>query len=44
MLMEGKGIIGQTIKTGKSIILNDVTKDKRYIAGRKKTKSEITAL
>ncbi len=43
MLMEGKGIIGQTIKSGKSIILNDVTKDERYIAGRKETKSEITA-
>jgi serine phosphatase RsbU (regulator of sigma subunit) len=43
MLMEGKGIIGQTIKSGKSIILNDVTKDERYIAGRKETRSEITA-
>lgn len=43
MLMEGKGIIGQTIKTGKSIILNDVTKDNRYIPGRKETKSEITS-
>jgi len=43
MLMEGKGIIGQTIKTGKSIILNDVTNDERYIAGRKETRSEITA-
>ncbi|MBS4034199.1 MAG: SpoIIE family protein phosphatase [Ignavibacterium sp.] len=43
MLMEGKGIIGQTIKTGKSIILNDVTKDKRYIPGRKETRSEITS-
>ena len=43
MLMEGKGIIGQTIKTGKSIILNDVSKDDRYIAGRKESQSEITA-
>ena len=43
MLMEGKGIIGQTIKTGKSIILNDVTKDERYIPGRRETKSEITS-
>jgi sigma-B regulation protein RsbU (phosphoserine phosphatase) len=43
MLMEGKGIIGQTIKSGKNIILNDVTKDKRYIAGRKETRSEITS-
>lgn len=42
MLMEGKGIIGHTIKTGKPIILDDVTKNKNYIAGRKATKSEIT--
>ena len=41
--MEGEGIIGQTIKTGKSIILNDVTQDERYIPGRKETKSEITS-
>lgn len=43
MLMEAKGIIGQTIKTGKAIILNDVTKDERYIPGRKETRSEITS-
>lgn len=43
MLMEGKGIIGQTIKTGKAIILDDVTKDGRYIPGRKETRSEITS-
>ncbi len=43
MLMEGKGIVGQTIKTGKSIILNDVTKDDSYIPGRKESRSEITA-
>ena len=43
MLMEGKGIIGQTIKTGKSIILQDVKEDRHYIAGRKQTQSEITS-
>ena len=43
MLMEAKGIIGQTIKTGKSIILRDVREDDRYIAGRIETKSEITS-
>ncbi|MGA8264730.1 MAG: GAF domain-containing SpoIIE family protein phosphatase [Ignavibacteriaceae bacterium] len=43
MLMEGKGIIGQTIKTGKGIILQDVKSDKHYIAGRKRTQSEITS-
>ena len=42
MLMDAKGIVGQTIKTGKSIILKDVSKDKRYIPGRKDTQSEIT--
>lgn len=42
MLMEAKGIVGQTIKIGKSIILNDVRKDERYIPGRKETLSEIT--
>ena len=41
MLMEGKGIIGQTIKTGKSIILNDVSKDDRYIAGRKEDRKSV---
>jgi phosphoserine phosphatase RsbU/P len=43
MLMEGKGIIGHTIKTGKGIILPNVNKEKRYIAGRKESKSEITS-
>jgi sigma-B regulation protein RsbU (phosphoserine phosphatase) len=43
MLMDAKGIIGQTIKIGKSILLNDVTKDERYIPGRKETQSEITS-
>jgi len=43
MLMEAKGIIGQTIKTGRSIILRDVREDDRYIVGRIKTQSEITS-
>ena len=43
MLMEAKGIVGQTIRTGKSIILKDVRKDDRYIAGRKETLSEMTS-
>ena len=42
MLMEAKGIVGQTIKSGKSIILRDVKEDERYIPGRKETQSEIT--
>lgn len=42
MLMDAKGIVGQTIQSGKSIILNDVSKDARYIPGRKETRSEIT--
>lgn len=43
MLMEAKGIVGQTIKTGKNIILTNVKTDDRYIAGRLETQSEITA-
>jgi sigma-B regulation protein RsbU (phosphoserine phosphatase) len=42
MLMEAKGIVGQAIRTGKNIIVNDVNTDPRYIAGRKETQSEIT--
>ncbi len=42
MLMDAKGIVGQTIQSGKSIILNDVSKDARYIPGRKETQSEIS--
>lgn len=42
MLMEGKGIIGYVISSGESVIIPDVLEDPRYIAGRKKTSSEIT--
>jgi sigma-B regulation protein RsbU (phosphoserine phosphatase) len=42
MLMAGKGIIGQVIKSGEVILLNDVRKDPRYIEGRIKTLSEVT--
>lgn len=43
MLMDGKGIIGRTIKTGESVILPDVSADPWYIAGRKETMSEIAS-
>ena len=41
MLREGKGIIGFVINSKKSVIIDDVRKDKRYIIGRKGTLSEI---
>ena len=42
MLLEGKGIIGHVINSKKSLIIDDVRTDSRYIAGRKATLSEIT--
>lgn len=42
MLNSGEGIIGYVIRTGESLILPDVNLDSRYIAGRRRTKSEIT--
>lgn len=41
MLSKGKGIIGHVIKTRKSLILEDVRSDIRYVIGRKETLSEI---
>ena len=41
MLSEGKGIIGYVINSRKSLIIDDVRKDKRYVIGRKETLSEI---
>jgi putative methionine-R-sulfoxide reductase with GAF domain len=35
MLMRGKGITGHVISSGKSVIIPDVHKDKRYVVGRK---------
>ena len=42
MLQEGKGIIGHVIKTGESLIVDDVRLEPRYVVGRKKSLSEIT--
>ncbi len=42
MLVEGKGIIGYVIKTGESLIIDDVRNDTRYVVGRKQSLSEIT--
>ena len=42
MLIEGKGIIGHVIKTGESLIVDDVRLEPRYVVGRKKSLSEIT--
>jgi sigma-B regulation protein RsbU (phosphoserine phosphatase) len=41
MLKEGKGIVGDVIRTGKSVVVPDVRMDKRYVAGRVATQSEI---
>ncbi len=41
MLMEGKGIIGTVIRTGESLVIPDVRRDPRYVAGRAATRSEI---
>ncbi len=37
----GHGITGTVAKTGKALIVNDVTKDKRYVAVRRGIKSEL---
>jgi sigma-B regulation protein RsbU (phosphoserine phosphatase) len=42
MLLEGKGIIGFVIKTGESMIVDDVRVEPLYVVGRKKSLSEIT--
>ncbi|MCW8802777.1 MAG: SpoIIE family protein phosphatase, partial [Ignavibacteriaceae bacterium] len=42
MLIQGKGIIGHVIKTGESLIIDDVRIEPRYVVGRTKTLSEIT--
>jgi len=41
MLSEGKGIIGHVIKSKKSLIIEDVRLDARYVIGRSETLSEI---
>ena len=41
MPMRGEGISGHVIRTGEAVIVPDVSRDPRYIAGRRKTRSEI---
>ncbi|MEJ2421363.1 MAG: GAF domain-containing protein [Acidobacteriota bacterium] len=41
MLSEGKGVIGRVIRTGETVLISDVAKDPDYIAGRKRTRSEV---
>lgn len=41
MLRSGKGIVGQVIRTGETIVAPDVSLDPHYIAGRPQTRSEI---
>jgi phosphoserine phosphatase RsbU/P len=42
MLASGIGIVGHVIHSGESVVVGDVRADKRYIEGRKATRSEIT--
>jgi len=42
MLMEGKGVIGYVIRSGKCVVLPDVRSNPKYIKGREGTLSEIT--
>ncbi|MDX1702409.1 MAG: SpoIIE family protein phosphatase, partial [Melioribacteraceae bacterium] len=42
MLIEGKGVIGNVIKTGESLIIDDVRVEPCYVIGRQRTLSEIT--
>ncbi len=42
-LRMGEGFLGQVAQSGRSIISPDVTKDPRYFAARKRTRSEMVA-
>jgi sigma-B regulation protein RsbU (phosphoserine phosphatase) len=41
MLRSGKGIVGHVIRTGKTVVAADVSRDDRYLPGRDGTRSEI---
>jgi len=40
-LLEGEGIVGWVAKTGETVIVPDAMKDKRYVAARPSTRSEM---
>ena len=40
-LLEGEGIVGWVAKTGESVIVPDASRDKRYVAARPSTRSEL---
>src|SRR5512140_1249839 len=40
-LLEGEGIVGWVAKTGESVIVADTTRDRRYVAARHSTRSEM---
>ncbi len=40
-LLEGEGIVGWVAKTGESVIVPDAMKDRRYVAARPSTRSEM---
>src|SRR5438045_3624775 len=39
----GEGLIGWVAQTGESVVVPDVSKDKRYVNARKETRSEVVA-
>ena len=41
MLRSGKGIVGHVIRTGEVVSAPDVRRDRRYVAGRRQTLSEL---
>jgi len=40
-LLEGEGIVGWVAKTGEAVIVADTTRDRRYVAARHSTRSEM---
>jgi sigma-B regulation protein RsbU (phosphoserine phosphatase) len=40
-LLEGEGIVGWVAKTGESVIVPDASRDRRYVAARPSTRSEL---
>jgi sigma-B regulation protein RsbU (phosphoserine phosphatase) len=41
MLRSGQGIIGHVIHTGETVLVADVSSDRRYVEGRRATRSEL---
>jgi len=43
MLRDGQGIVGEVIRSGRPVVVDDVRLDPRYVEGRPGTRSEIAA-